>query len=619
MLGTYASALVVLAAAAAVGQALFSLCGRTRWSWLAPAVGLAALMPIAWWSVRLPGGGTSALIVLGAVTLAAAARLHRQIELPPGAWRAAVPVALGALALASLPFWVEGRFGILGTGLNPDMSQHLFAADRLASGGSERLIEQGYPLGPHALAVGLTALGPSLVQAFGGLTVATAVIAALAPLGLLRRLSEPRRFLAALLVGLAYMTAAYLTQGAFKETMQALFLLAFAIGLGELARGRLAPPGPAQAVPLAVLAVGSIYAYSFPGLLWIGGAAVVWAAVELAVLARDRGADAAGRLVRRSLAPAGVALGAFAAAVAPEAGRLIEFAGFETFDPDGAGLGNLFNPLSPLEALGIWPSGDFRLEPGDGAVPAALFWLGAAVGLAALAFGLWWWRRRGERAVPVALVVAALLILAANVAGTPYQEAKAIALAAPLAMLISARALAEAAPTRRQVLRTLRRRGIASLFPRSARVPRLRLLLASLAIAFFAGAGLSSLLALANGPVGPARWSPALLELRPLPGPVLALAPDEFLDDQHGRDFLVWELRGGEVCVEAYRGTSGAEPPPGVAHVVVVGDSERPPVAGATARRDLGDYVFWEVPEPAPGASPCPFIADGARADPSAG
>ena len=31
------------------------------------------------------------------------------------------------------------------------MSQHLFAVDRLVSGGSERLIDNGYPLGPHAL------------------------------------------------------------------------------------------------------------------------------------------------------------------------------------------------------------------------------------------------------------------------------------------------------------------------------------------------------------------------------------------------------------------------------------------------------------------------------------
>ena len=43
-------------------------------------------------------------------------------------------MALAARLAASVPFLVEGRFGILGTGLNPDMSQHLFAADRLAQG-----------------------------------------------------------------------------------------------------------------------------------------------------------------------------------------------------------------------------------------------------------------------------------------------------------------------------------------------------------------------------------------------------------------------------------------------------------------------------------------------------
>ena len=54
---------------------------------------------------------------------------------------------------ASIPFIVERRFGILGTGLNPDMSQHLFAADRLAHGDGGRLLSQGYPLGPHSLVV----------------------------------------------------------------------------------------------------------------------------------------------------------------------------------------------------------------------------------------------------------------------------------------------------------------------------------------------------------------------------------------------------------------------------------------------------------------------------------
>ena len=136
-----------------------------------------------------------------------------------------------------------------------------------------------------------------------------------------------------------------------------------------------------------------------------------------------------------------VALAVVCVACAPEIGRMVDFASFETFNPPGAGLGNLFNPISPLEALGIWPSGDFRLDPGDGAVPAVGFYLGELLGLAALAYGLVWWLRRSEWAVPSALAVAVVLFAYAHFAGTPYQAAKATVIAAPLAMLIAARAL----------------------------------------------------------------------------------------------------------------------------------------------------------------------------------
>jgi hypothetical protein len=615
MLATYASALAVLVAAAAVGQAIFVLCGRAKWSWLAPAVGLAALMPIAWWSVRLPGEGLAAAIVLCAVAIVAAGILRGRVTGLRDAARLGLPIAAVALLLASIPFIVEGRFGILGTGLNPDMSQHLFAADRLADSGSERLIASGYPLGPHSLAVALTVPGISLVHAFDAVTIATAVVASLAPLALLARLPVGRRIIAALLVGFAYMTAAYLTQGAFKETLEAAFLLAFAVGLERLARGRLVRRGAARAVPLAVLAVGSIYVYSFPGLLWLGGAAAAWAAIELVIAAGEGGRASAVDLARAALRPAAIALGVLVLAIAPEIGRLVDFASFETFDPGGEGLGNLFNPLSPLEALGIWPSGDFRLDPGDGAAPAIVYYLGAAIGLAALAFGLWWWLRRRERAVPAALAVAALLIAYAHVGGTPYQEAKAIALAAPLVMLISIRALAEAAPSAQQTMGILRRRGIARLFPDSARLARARLGLAAIAAAFTVAAAGCSVIALANGPVGPASYSPALAELRPLPGATLVLLPENVLADEHGRDYYVWELRGGRVCV-ADDAEVGGRPPPGIRNVVVLAESGEPPLSGAASPRTAGPYTLWRISEPTPGASGCPFVSDGQRADP---
>ena len=84
--------------------------------------------------MRLPGDGVvSAIVVPVARALASVAYLWGRVEGGGEALRAGWPVALIALLAASLPFAVEGHFGILGTSFNPDMSQHLLAADRLAA------------------------------------------------------------------------------------------------------------------------------------------------------------------------------------------------------------------------------------------------------------------------------------------------------------------------------------------------------------------------------------------------------------------------------------------------------------------------------------------------------
>ena len=284
MLATYGSLLIILAGSCLVGQALFALCGRREWSWLAPAVGLGVLTAVAWGAVRLPGEGLASLIAIGVLAAGSVAVLRGRVPGLGATASVGVPVAVAALLAASVPFLVEGRFGILGTGLNPDMSQHLFAADQLAQGAGGKLLNQGYPLGPHALVAAVSkGTGASLVHAFNGLTLAIPVIAALASLALLARLAAWRRICGALLVGLPYLAASYLIQGAFKETMEALFVLGFAIGLHELARGTLVHRGGQRqalaAIPLAALAVGAVYSYSFPGLLWPVGAAGLWALV----------------------------------------------------------------------------------------------------------------------------------------------------------------------------------------------------------------------------------------------------------------------------------------------------------------------------------------------------
>jgi hypothetical protein len=614
VIGTYAAVLAVCVASLAIGQAAIGLCGARHWSWLAPAVGLALLCAGCWGTVRVGGDGMVSAIVVLALTLGSIAYLWGRLEGGAEALRAGWPVALIALLAASIPFVVEGHFGILGTSFNPDMSQHLLAADRLAHGQAGQLLHQGYPLGPHAIVVALNkGLGIGLVQGFSGLSVTVAVLAPLTALAAFSNLRWLPRTAGALVVGLAYVVASYFAQGAFKETIQALLVIAFALALRESTRSW--RDLPLRFVPAALLAAGSVYVYSFPGLIWLVGTAVIWAAIEFAVrrfghsggAGAGRGSENGASLPRPQdplsvpappvVRPVLLALLAFLVLIAPEIGRMLDFHSFETFDPNGPGLGNLFGQVSPFEALGIWPSGDFRLAPGDGAVPAVGYYFGAAFALVLLLYGIArCWRRR-ETAVLAGLGAVVLAYAAARVGGTPYTAAKAIEVGASVVALAILLPLLDRPQWR-----------LARHMPEeSAREP---IAVAAAAI-FIAAAGVCSLLALANAPVGPTSYSPALVDMRPLvnSSSTLVLAPDELLAEQHGGPYISWELRGGRVCIVA-ASEAGSEPPPGVRFVVSRGGPDQAPFPALRARRVAAPYVLWESTRPVRGKSPCPLIAE---------
>ncbi len=193
-------------------------------------------------------------------------------------------VLLIALLAVSIPFAAEGHFGILGTGFNVDMSQHLFVADGIAHPhtATPLLIRQGYPVGPHSLAAtGAELTGGDLVSAFTGVTIAVPVLLALTALTATRELGPRRSLLAAPLAALPYLAASYLAQGSFKELFEAAFLVGFALWLRELGRhrGSSVAPGPGFAVPGALLFAGALYSYSGPGVAWLGGTLGVWALI----------------------------------------------------------------------------------------------------------------------------------------------------------------------------------------------------------------------------------------------------------------------------------------------------------------------------------------------------
>jgi len=581
VIGTYVAALAVCGASLAIGQAAVAICGRREWSWLSPAVGLALLCAVCWATVRMPGDGVISAVAVVVLVAASVAFLWGRVEGEREAWRAGLPVALIAFAAASLPFFVEGHFGILGTSFNPDMSQHLLATDRLADGAGSQLLSQGYPLGPHAVVVALEkGLGVGLVQGFSGLTVAVAVLASLTALAAFAELPPLRRTVGALLVGIPYLVASYFAQGAFKETMQALFVLAFVLALRESGkRGWVGEP--LRLVPAALIAVGSVYAYSFPGLIWLTGVFVIWLVLERSVPVR----------------PALLALVVFGVATLPELGRMIDFQSFETFDPNGPGLGNLFGQISPFEALGIWPSGDFRLAPGDGAVPALVFYLGVALAAALLIWGLvQCWRRR-ETAIVAGLTAVVATYAAARIGGTPYTAAKAIEVAAPLATLVILLPLLGEG----REWRLIRPIGEQVANPSAA---------ALVGMVFALATGVCSLLALVNAPVGPTSYLPTLTELRPLvtSGSTLVLASHELLNEQHGTPYIAWELRGGRVCIESDDAAGGAAPR-GVRFVIAEGSPSAAPFKGLRVRRVNSPYVLWERIGPVQGRSDCPLIA----------
>jgi hypothetical protein len=586
VIGTYAAVVAVCVSALALGQVAICLCGVRRWSWLAPVVGLALLCALCWATVRLPGDGVVPAVVVLVLTMTALVYLRGRLEGTREAVATGWPVALAALLAASLPFAVEGHFGILGTSFNPDMSQHLLAADRLAEGHSSQLLNQGYPLGPHSIVVALNkGLGIGLVQGFSGVTVAVAILACLTALAAFSDLPLLPRTAGALLVGLAYVVASYFAQGAFKETMQALFLLGFVLALRESTRtwANL----PLRFVPAALIAVGSVYTYSFPALLWLGPALVLFliaSAAGGADLGDRPSPNARGGGTKSATGPAvralGLALLTFVVLIAPEIGRMLDFHSFETFDPNGPGLGNLFGQISPFEALGIWPSGDFRLAPGDGAVPAVAYYLGIAFALVLFAYGVvQLWRRR-EAAILAGLGAAALAYAAARLGGTPYTAAKAIEIASPLVAL--------------SILLPIAGRAVGLIPAERGKVPPHRLIPVAAGV-FSAAAGLCSLLALANAPVGPTTFSSKLSDYRKLvsEGPTLVVASSQLLSEEHGSPFLSWELRGGRVCIQSAAEATG-KPPAGVRFVIREGD----------------DWTLTKVRRPAPGKSPCPLIAE---------
>jgi hypothetical protein len=529
MLETYGGVALLIGASTIVGQAVFVLAGRARWSWSAAAVGLAALIVLSSIAIRLPGRDVTATVVC-LIALALATIVvwrHSGFGWP---WRG-VAVAVPAVLGASLPFLANHRVGIPGVGLDNDMSVHLLWAEGLRSTSiaSQYPLQNGYPVGPHSLAATLaSSIGIRLDYAFTALLVVIVPVTALAAVCVVPRAAIWRKALIGLMTSLAYLAAAYYVQGSFKETMMALFLLAFVLILRELSSEKprtLSAAGWARlGIPAGILAAASVYAYSYLALAWLGGFLALWLVAELLIppspiLSRTRGRRWLARVVPVAFGGCVTCL----VAILPSLQRLLNYLQAVGSSAGGAGIptsnvGNLAGPLSPYEGLGAWLSPDYRFPSPQTFHAGEL----GALALAVLIFGVLWALRRRDLALPAAVGICVLIYVYSRGHQSPYVTAKALVIAAPMVMVVGARALLSGRED--------------SWAGSPASIVRL---FAGLAFAFVALH--SSSMVLRGEPIGSTAQLVELDQMRSIVGG----APALFLGND---DFAGWELRGAQLA-----------------------------------------------------------------------
>jgi hypothetical protein len=442
--GTYLSAGIILLASLLVGRAAMLALGRQRASFLEGPVGLAILILVCTVTIRLPGDAATSLVCSAIIVLASLAFLiaRREAILGP-AVGLALPVALIAGLLASLPFIASGHVGIPGVGLNNDMAMHLVDTDYLLdpNGPQPQSIVNGYPIGPHSLvATVVNLLGTEPLQGWLGLLVAIPILAAITSLGALRELPGWRHILGATLVGLAYLTASVLGIAGFKELIAATFLIAFAVGLREIEResdGRIS-----IVIGLALITAAMVPVYSLPGVAWLAITAGIWLLAHLLRIRAESGPEGVRRAVRVSMpivVPAAILLVIVGLIELP---KVIDFIQSGSIGNVADTNSKLRYVVSPLETLGIWPSGNWLLGTHDFSHDW-IYWLFGLIGVTGLIVGFAWWIGRRDYAVPAAVVAGFVIYLLTKYVeqGGLYILAKAVVVPASVVMLLVVMAL----------------------------------------------------------------------------------------------------------------------------------------------------------------------------------
>lgn len=405
--------LVLLALALGCGLLLETV-SRVQLGVLVLPAGFAAIVVVGTIPAAFDSGGPWAAPL---VVACAAAGLVSRGWWRRGRDRGAALAASAVYVVYALPVVVSGAATFAGYIRLDDTATFLGLGDRIVEHGHgvglppssyEAVLSfnlaRGYPVGsllPFAIGSRVTGIDAAWIYqptlALTAALLALCLYAIAAPL--LRRPA-----LVAFLGAQPALLYGYALWGGVKELTAALFVV---LAVALAVRGAVVPVAVAGAALLDALSVG--------GLVWLLPVAV------FAVLVQRRWTT--------------LLAGVLCAALAiPTLLTARSFLSSETVSTlrSGSDLGNLIRPLSLLQLAGIWPVGDFRLEPPHRLVTALLVVLVVAAAL----MGVWFAWRRGLVGLPLLLAVG--LVGAAVYAGfgSPWVAGKAYATAAPALLAV---------------------------------------------------------------------------------------------------------------------------------------------------------------------------------------
>jgi hypothetical protein len=396
---------------------------------IVPACGLATVIVLGHALTLLSETAElAAPVVLAAAIVGLALWVRaRRPEIPAGA----AVAGLAAFLAFGAPVLLSGEATFAGYIKLDDSATWMAFADRLTDAGRNvddldpstyelllRLnLDVGYPVGaflPWAVASNLTGvdvawtLQPYLSFLGGLVALAAYEISG----GLLSR--TWLRVVCAVVSAQPALLFAYAQWGGVKELAAAALLVSLAVLLAKLASDR----GFRAMLPSAVVFAAFLSVLGLPGMVWL----VPLVLLAGLPMARDRGLrSGVGRLA------VGLGLLAILAVIGYRAGTAVSPIGPDFTNDD---LVNLIDPLNPLQVFGIWPSGDFRVEPVS---PVATGVLLALLG-PALYLGVS--RAVSRKSWPLLTLAAAATIslVAILIIGSPWIDAKALAIAsvAPL-------------------------------------------------------------------------------------------------------------------------------------------------------------------------------------------